>query len=220
MAQDDQAQLPGQGAVCPVSAPDVAFRPDDRAGEASVEPVKKPVGNSPRAASIRTPVVAPALAQKPVGNSLQKPVGKSVGKPVGISDFDQQKQQVSRTEWFRYELDFRQLKKGGAWVLIRKRLRWSETRYSKMLVKRFCPQLSQRLIDQISVGKFSPETVAALQDGGIQHVFIKALQERIGKGNGRRRADLSEFERSLLARIESSLRASGGGGNDPAGSEN
>jgi hypothetical protein len=133
---------------------------------------------------------------------------------VGISDFSQQKQQVSRTEWFRYELDFRQLKKGGAWVLIRKRLRWSDTRYSKMLVKRFCPQLSKKLIDQISVGKFSPETIAALQDGGIQHVFISALQERIGKGNGRRRADLNDFERSLLTRIESSLRAGNRGGDD------
>lgn len=179
--------------------------------------LSKPVGNSPKSASLRTPIEVPAFVGKPVGNSLPDAVGISVGKPVGNSvgntvgkqESGQQKQQVTRTEWFRHELDFRQNKKGGAWVLIRRRLRWSDTRYSKMVVKRFCPQLSKKMIEQISVGKFSQETIAALQDGGIQHGFISALQQRIGKGNGKRRAELTDIERSLLARIESGIRSSG-----------
>ncbi len=128
-----------------------------------------------------------------------------VGKPVGKQALAQQNQQHSRTEWFRYELDFRPLKTGFN-VLIRKRLKWSNTRYSKMIVKRFCPQLTRKMVEQIAVGKFSKETVAALQNGGITDGFIKQLQVRIGKGNGKRRADLTEYERSLLARIESGIR--------------
>ena len=207
----------------PVAGPGLAGLSDrDDAADLVVEAPSKPVGKSKKTAGIRASVSVPAFAQNSVGNSLPEPVGNShekpVGNPVGISvgksNFTEQKQQVSRTEWFRHELDFRQLKKGGAWVLVRRRLRWSESRYSKMSVKRFCPQLSKKMIEQISVGKFSPETIAALQDGGIQHGFISALQERIGKGNGRRRADLTDFERSLLARIESGIRASNRGGDD------
>lgn len=192
---------------------DVDLEPDQQ-----VKPVgkslSKPVGKLPKSASVRTLADAPAFVGKPVGNSLPKPVGNPVGISVGKQELSQQKQQVSRTEWFRHELDFRQNKKGGAWVLIRRRLRWSDTRYSKQVVKRFCPQLSKKMIEQISVGKFSPEAIAALQNGGIQHGFISALQERIGKGNGKRRTELTDFERSLLARIESGVRASNRGGND------
>ena len=175
------------------------------------KPLRKPVGKSPKSASLRTPVDVPAFVGNPVGISLPDAVGKSVGIPVGKQGLCQQKQQLSRTEWYRYELDFRQIKK-GCWVLIRKRLRWSDTRYSKVVVRRFCPQLSKKMIEQISVGRFSKETVAALESGGIQDGFIKALQERIGKGNGKRKVELTDFERSLLARIESSVRASGRSG--------
>ena len=146
----------------------------------------------------------------PVGKQENTLVGKSVGIPVGKQYLAQQNQQHSRTEWYRYEMDFRPLKTGYN-VLIRKRLRWSDSRYSKQIIKRFCPQLTRKMVQQISVGKFSAETINALQNGGIKHGFIKALQERIGKGNGKRRTELTEFERSLLARIESSLNASNRG---------
>jgi hypothetical protein len=137
-----------------------------------------------------------------------KPAGISTGKPALIK----QNQAITRTEWFRYELDFRKTQRGFN-VTIRKRLKWSNTRYSKQIVKRFCPQLTRKMIDQISVGKFSKETIAALQNGGIQDGFIRELQSRIGKGNGKRRTDLTEYERSLLSRIESGISASNRGRN-------
>lgn len=138
-----------------------------------------------------------------------KPAGISTGKPALIK----QNQAITRTEWFRYELDFRKTQRGFN-VTIRKRLKWSNTRYSKQIVKRFCPQLTRKMIDQISVGKFSKETVAALQNGGITDGFIRELQARIGKGNGKRRTDLTDYERSLLARIESGIGAGNRSGSD------
>jgi hypothetical protein len=165
-------------------------------------------------ARLRNATTPPALL---VGNSQNTHAGKSVGistsATVGISvgkqQDVQQKQQVSRIDWYRYELDFRPLKSAGYTVRIRKRLRWSGSRYSKMIVKRTCPRLTKKMVEQISVGKFLQATVSALQEGGIQDGFIRSLQERIGKGNGRRKAELTDLERSLLARIESSIRASG-----------
>lgn len=150
-----------------------------------------------------------------VGIKVGKPVGNFVGKPVGKPDLKQQVQQVtpkSKVEWYRYELDFRPLKNGHT-VLLRKRLRWSDTRHVKTVIKRTCPRLTKKMIAQISVGKFASDAIVALQDGGINDGFIKALQQRIGKGNGQRRTDLTDFERSLLARIESGIRAGNRGRN-------
>ena len=185
------------------------------AGETGVVSVGKKLAN--RSASLRNTMPLPALmADAPiVGKTAIAPVGKSVGIPVGKPKIAQQKQQVTKIDWYRYELDFRPLKSGFN-VLIRKRLRWSESRYSKMIVKRTCPRLTKRMVEQISVGRFPQTVIAALQDGGIQDGFIKALQERIGKGNGRRKSELTELERSLLARIESSLVASNRGRNREA----
>jgi len=68
-------------------------------------------------------------------------------------------------------------------------------------------------------GKFTPAAIAALQRGGIGHEIIKNLVERIGKGNGKRAAELTDHERSILARIESGLAAGGGSRNAPTGGE-
>jgi hypothetical protein len=68
-------------------------------------------------------------------------------------------------------------------------------------------------------GKFTPAAIAALQNGGISHEIIKNLAERIGKGNGKRAAELTEYERSVLARIESGLAAGGGRRNASARDE-
>ena len=142
-------------------------------------------------------------AEKNAADPVGKPLGNLVGKP--------QAQQVTgisaRTEWFRPELDFRKMKSGYA-VLIRKRLRWSDERYSHTILKRNCPQLTRKMVEQIRSGKFTDAAVAALVQGGIGHGFIRQLIVRIGKGNGRRRTDLTDNERSLLARIERSLAAS------------
>lgn len=157
---------------------------------------------------------SPQPAPFSLGNSLPKtemPTDSAKNTHVGISQETTQNQQLparAKTEWYRHELDFRPLKKGYT-VLLRKRLRWSETRYSKTILTRTCPRLTVKMVRQISVGKFAATTIAALQDGGFADGFIQALQERIGKGNGRRRADLTELERSLLARIESSLVSGG-----------
>ena len=149
-----------------------------------------------------------------LGNSLPEseiPTSPKKNTHVGISQQVKQTQQPTewaKVDWYRHELDFRPLKKGYT-VLLRKRLRWSATRYSKTILTRTCPQLTRKMVEQISVGKFTPAAITALQDGGFADGFIQDLQKRIGKGNGRRKADLTDNERSLLARIESSLVASG-----------
>lgn len=164
----------------------------------------KDVGNS--APFAVTPAVGNS-ADKSVGNSTVKPVGK----PVGKSRISQRNQQPTRTVWFRNEIDFRKTKK-GYWVLIRKRLKWSNTRYSKLVTKRFCPQMTTKMVEQIRVGKFSKEAQDALQFGGINYVIVNDLLTRLGKGNGKRKAELTDLERSLLARIESSVIANNRGG--------
>lgn len=145
-----------------------------------------------------------------VGISSTEPKNAHSGQikmpTVGKSKFGKRNQQLSRTEWFRHELDFRRTKKGYQ-VLIRKRLRWSDSRYSRLVVKRFCPQLTDKMISQIRVGKFSKEAIAALQNGGIGYELASGLLARLGKGTGKRRADLTDIERSLLARIEFGLTA-------------
>jgi hypothetical protein len=126
---------------------------------------------------------------------------------------------AARTEWFRYEMDFRSRKKGGYQVLIRRRLKWSATRYASTIASCLCAKLNGRMVDTIKAGKFSPAAIAALQQGGISHEIIKRLPERIGKGNGRRAAELTDHERSILSRIESGLVTSSGRRNASAGGE-
>jgi hypothetical protein len=158
---------------------------------------------------------------KQVGNSLGNPLGKPVGISVGKLVGNPQNQQLTgnqsvsrprkkRADFFRYELDFRPLKKGGYNVLIRKRLRWSDARYSNTVVRRKCPRLTAQMVAKIRVGKFTDAAVSALRDGGIEHGFITQLLARIGKGNGQRRADLTDYERSILTGIEFVLASSRG----------
>lgn len=148
-----------------------------------------------------------AKPEMPAEKNAANPVGKPLGNPVGKPQAQQVTGISARTEWFRPELDFRKMKSGYA-VLIRKRLRWSDERYSHTILKRNCPQLTRKMVEQIRSGKFTDAAVAALVQGGIGHGFIRQLIVRIGKGNGRRRTDLTDNERSLLARIERSLAAS------------
>jgi hypothetical protein len=149
------------------------------------------------------------------GNAHEKNRGqidpKSVAKPGNAHGFS-----PSRTEWFRYEMDFRDRKKGGYQVLIRRRLKWSETRYSPQLASYYCADLTEKMVKAIKDGKFTAPAIAALQRGGISDEIIKKLAERIGKGNGKRAAELTDHERSILARIESGLAAGGRRRNAPA----
>lgn len=198
-------------------------RPDDRRNVADTDDQLRPDGGlagdgrSGVAMAVSDAEIAasakPVLAELEARSTANTRTGKLAGISTGKQDFGQQNQRVARTEWFRYELDFRKTQKGFN-VTIRKRLKWSNTRYSKQIIKRFCPQLTRKMIDQISIGKFLPATAAALQNGGISDGFIKDLQSRIGKGNGKRRTDLTDYERSLLARIESSLSSSNRGRDD------
>jgi hypothetical protein len=138
---------------------------------------------------------------------------KSVGKSENAHGF-----QAARTEWFRYEMNFRDRKKGGHQVLIRRRLKWSDTRYAPTIASCYCADLTKRMVDSIKDdGKFTHAAIAALQNGGISHEIIKRLLERIGRGNGKRAAELTDHERSVLARIESGLAAGGGRRNASAG---
>lgn len=203
---------------------DAGLRPDSRlamdSGEDSLSERLARLGavtNLPTSASVGNSAQPTPFV---VGNSFPKSEIPTTDTHVGISGQGVQNQQLPlklKTEWYRYELDFRPLKKGYT-VLLRKRLRWSDTRYSKTILTNSCPQLTVKMVQQISVGKFTAATIAALQNGGIADGFIRDLQERIGKGNGRRRADLTEHERALLARIESSLSAGGRGRNRTNGS--
>jgi hypothetical protein len=180
-------------------------------------PTKKQVGK-PLSAHEKT---VGETVGKPVGNllgnPLGKPVGISVGKPVGNPQNQQltgnqpvSRPRKKRADFFRYELDFRPLKKGGYNVLIRKRLRWSDARYSNTVVRRKCPRLTAQMVAKIRLGKFTDAAIEALRDGGIEHGFITQLLARIGKGNGQRRADLTDYERSILTGIEFVLASSRG----------
>jgi hypothetical protein len=150
------------------------------------------------------------------GNAHEKNRGhfssKTVGKSGNAHSF-----LPSRTEWFRYEMDFRDRKKGGYQALIRRRLKWSETRYAPQFRSCYCTDLTERMVNSIKDGKFTAPAIAALERGGISHEIIKNLVERIGKGNGKRAAELTDHERSVLARIESGLAAGGGRRNASAG---
>jgi hypothetical protein len=73
------------------------------------------------------------------------------------------------------------------------------------------------MVKSIKDGKFTAAAIAALENGGISHEIIKRLLERIGKGNGKRATELTDHERSVLARIESGLAASDGRRNASAG---
>jgi hypothetical protein len=142
------------------------------------------------------------------GQITEKSVGKS-GNAHGFS--------AARTEWFRYEMDFRERKKGGYQVLIRRRLKWSASRYAPTIASCLCVDLTKRMVESMKDGKFTNAAIVSLQNGGISHEIIKNLLERIGKGNGKRATELTEHERSILARIESGLAASGGRRNASAG---
>lgn len=129
---------------------------------------------------------------------------KDVGKSRNAHKFS-----PARTEWFRYEMDFRERKKSGYQVLIRRRLKWSAARYAPTVASCVCADLTERMVKSIKDGKFTAAAIAALQNGGISHEIIKNLAERIGKGNGKRATELTDHERSVLARIESGLAAGG-----------
>jgi hypothetical protein len=151
-------------------------------------------------------------------NTQQKNVGQIAKKLLGKS-LNAQQIPAARTEWFRYEMDFRDRKKGGYHVIIRRRLKWSAARYAPTITYCLCVDLTERMVKSIKDGKFTGAAVTALQNGGISHEIIKNLVERIGKGNGKRAAELTDHERSVLARIESGLAASGGRRNDPTRGE-
>lgn len=146
--------------------------------------------------------------------TLQK-VGKPVGISVGKSVNNQPTQTVSgkcprnahTTDYFRYELDVRE-SGSGYLVRVRRRLKWSELRYAPVVVSRFCGELTPKMKAQIEGGKrLTAPAIRALQAGGISDEFITKLRERIGRGKGRRRAELDELERSVLHRIESGIEA-------------
>lgn len=150
------------------------------------------------------------------GNEPGKISGHFGTKSVGKSG-NAHRSESARTEWFRYEMDFRDRKKGGYQVLIRRRLKWSETRYAPQVRSCYCADLTEKMVNSIKDGKFTRAAITALERGGIGHEIIKSLVERIGKGNGKRAAELTDHERSILARIESGLAAGGGRRNAPAG---
>jgi hypothetical protein len=149
-------------------------------------------------------------------NAQQKIVGQITKKLLGKSG-NAQRFSTGRTEWFRYEMDFRDRKKGGHHVIIRRRLKWSANRYAPTIAYCFCGDLTERMVKSIKDGKFTAAAIAALENGGISHEIIKRLLERIGKGNGKRATELTDHERSVLARIESGLAASDGRRNASAG---
>jgi hypothetical protein len=173
------------------------------------------VGQIPQSASAGNDLLGNAQ-QIDKGNAQQKIVGQIAQKLLGKSANAQQIT-TPRTEWFRYEMDFRERKKGGYHVIIRRRLKWSAARYAPTIAYCFCANLTDRQVKSVKDGKFTPAAVAALQNGGISHEIIKKLLERIGKGNGKRAAELTDHERLILSRIESGLASSNGRRNDSAG---
>lgn len=127
--------------------------------------------------------------------------------PKANSNFGQK--QNKNQLWFRFELDIREVKSGGHMVRIRKRLRWSTARYSRTIAKKACPDLTKKMVKQIQLGRFSQETIAALQNGGLDYGLVAKLSAREGRGSGRRASELTNDERRFLARLEHGLAAGG-----------
>lgn len=211
-SDSDEAREPGaDGTRLGVRGLDSGARRGLRDGD---KLVSEPLESGPEASgadapeNVGKPGATPEVPLKKNGGAaVGKPVGISVGKPVGNLTAQQVTGIRPRTDWFRLEMDFRPLKNGYT-VLLRKRLRWSEGRYSHTIFKRNCPQLTRKMVEQIRGGKLADAAIDALVQGGIRHEFVKQLLVRIGKGNGRRRTDLRDDERSVLARIERGLAAS------------
>jgi hypothetical protein len=163
-------------------------------------PTEKTVGNSTEKSSENRG----QTHGKIVGKSSQKTVGKSSVSGV-----------VKPTDFFRYEIEYRSLKKGYS-VLIRKRLKWSRFRYSRQVISALCPLLTPKHVSAARAGKFSAEAIQAFRQGGIPHEFIKIITKRNGKGAGVRRADLDAGIQLYLARFERMLARGTGARPAPA----
>lgn len=118
--------------------------------------------------------------------------------------------------WFRFELDIRKLDDGYT-VRIRKRLRWSEMRYSRTLTSYKCPGLTAAMVNQIRAGCFNDRIRIALTNGGLDYETVKNLVSRGGRGSGQRASGLTDTERAFLARLEYSLASGPGRRTNTAG---
>jgi hypothetical protein len=203
----------------------IAQKSSARSGNAQQKTLQQTVGQTVGHFDGQIPITASAdnelkgnAQQNTQRNAQQESVGRITEKSLGKSGNAQQVS-AARTEWFRYEMDFRDREKGGYHVIVRRRLKWSDKRYAPTIAYCFCPDLTQRMVKSIKNGNFTPAAVAALQNGGIGYEIIEKLIERIGKGKGKRATELTDHERSILARIESGLAAGGGRRNARAGSE-
>ncbi len=122
------------------------------------------------------------------------------------------------SELFRYELDIRELKrKQGYRVFIRRRLKWSKTRYVRTVTLKHCPELTAAMRRLIRQDKLTPATLAAFENGGIGNEIIEHLTERPGRGRGKRESELTDDERTLVRRLERALAGDGKGRNRSAG---
>lgn len=202
------SQEPPAGPIPPVE--NVKGEPQKLTGE----PVEKTAGDS------LLPVEK--LTGGTVGNSGGKVGGNSefegVGNPSAQQVTGKYPQFARKTEWFRHELDFRKSKVGYK-VMVRKRLRWSEARFSDQKFACKCPDLTAKMVSDARAGRLTKPAIEALKKGGMSNEVIKQLVERIGKGRGKRRTELEQHERLILDRIERRLATSRGSRDDSAGTD-
>jgi hypothetical protein len=162
--------------------------------------------NTPKGLPGNTPQDTP---QNLGGNAPQKNVGQIPKYPTNLGGNAPQKP-GEQTEWFRYEIECRDRAKGGYFVIIRKRLKWSKQRYAQTIVNRPCPNMTSRQAKSINLGKITDAVISALRDGGVSHAITEKLVQRAGRGTGKRASELKPNERFVLSRIESSLAARNG----------
>lgn len=120
-------------------------------------------------------------------------------------------------KWFRFELDLREASGGGYTVLIRKRLRWLESKKGRTLTTRRCANLTAGMVKKLRAGRITEGAKAAFEQGGINRELIEILNKREGRGRGKRASQLTDDERSFLARLEHGLASGDGKRRDDTG---
>jgi hypothetical protein len=75
------------------------------------------------------------------------------------------------------------------------------------------------MVSKLRAGKLTAATKAAFEQGGFDREIINALSQREGRGRGKRASQLTETERSFLARLEHSIANGDGYECDLAGGQ-
>ena len=99
---------------------------------------------------------------------------------------------------FRYELHYSRRSTGYA-VLVKKRLRWSAVKYSKVIYSANCHGLTDAMVRKLRSGRMTPAISSVLDQAGVGgRIIMSVLGMRQGKGTGLRYRDLSPKQKSKV----------------------